>query len=243
MVDRACRFAINYAKPVRVRVLLAPPTKDGNLPPFSGRECLSKIQRLTRSGGPNSLSPWHISLLNRRNRDAFSGPENPLPFFFCGRPKRHRDARSKVRAANDGGTPCGLILASPSTSERTRWARPKFKGECYGSYQEDKPNQATGFYHLVGAPEAARWNKTGAAWSHHDRGGFSLLLEYVPLTRYGRLVLRSFPKEATLNVARAERRPKSRLHSSRNNFGRSALLREPTNSIFCSEEQPAAAHY
>jgi hypothetical protein len=51
-----------------------------------------------------------------------------------------------------------------------------------------------GIYHVTGEGEAARWNKIGAAWSHQDGEGFSLLLEYLPLAANGRLVLRAFPK-------------------------------------------------
>lgn len=58
----------------------------------------------------------------------------------------------------------------------------------------NKRKPSHGIYHVTGDGEAARWNKIGAAWGHLDGDGFSLLLEYVPLTSGGRLVLRAFPK-------------------------------------------------
>jgi hypothetical protein len=56
-----------------------------------------------------------------------------------------------------------------------------------------KKRQPTlGFYHVTGEGEAARWNKIGAAWTHKDGEGYSLALDYLPLSKGGRLILRPF---------------------------------------------------
>jgi len=59
-----------------------------------------------------------------------------------------------------------------------------------------KKRQPThGVFHVTGEGEAARWNKVGAAWTHQDGEGYSLALDYLPLSNGGRLVIRRFSEK------------------------------------------------
>jgi hypothetical protein len=45
-------------------------------------------------------------------------------------------------------------------------------------------------HHVTGEGEKSRWNKIGAAWENADGEGFSLKLDYLPLTPSARIVVR-----------------------------------------------------
>lgn len=44
-------------------------------------------------------------------------------------------------------------------------------------------------YHVVGEGEKARWTQIGVGWSHKDKDGFNLSINYAPLVE-GRTVVR-----------------------------------------------------